>query len=347
MKNRVVEILEFFKFPADVIKHVCDSYNGGNRYYHNLWHVLEMLNYADLNCSRLSDEDKAALYFAIIFHDVVYDTRSKTNEEDSFAVFEHAIGPFSIESPEEWEKWQRIEAKVKEMIIATKEHNYSESLPEYVKIMIKSDLERLTIPFPQFWENTKQIMKEYYWVDFSDFRKGRMEFFKSYGPKVAFMGDQAQKNIEAAYNTLSVWEPKIATYPGSFNPFTVGHLNIIEKAEMIFDKVIISRGVNPEKKGAIITDLPSPIKDRYQIDNYTGLLTDYLNTKDYPLTVIRGIRNSTDLSYELNQYRWLQEFNKNIQVVSLFCDKEYEHISSSAIKSIKSFIGVDKTKWEL
>ncbi len=131
---------------------------------------------------------------------------------------------------------------------------------------------------------------------------------------------------------------KIAIYPGSFNPFHVGHLNILEKAEAIFDHVIIARGGNPFKKD--VERLPMPVKALAgrQIIEYDGMLTDFI--KDLPfknVTVIRGLRNASDLSYEITQYRYLQHFMPDIQVVSIFCAAEYEHISSSAIKALKVF----------
>lgn len=124
---------------------------------------------------------------------------------------------------------------------------------------------------------------------------------------------------------------KIGLYPGSFNPFHKGHYNILLKAEKIFDKVIIARGVNPDKAKST-WELPKVLEGR-PIVEYEGLLTDYMKTLSFDnLTVIRGLRNGTDLQYEITQYRFLQEFMPDIQLISIFCDKEFEHISSSAIR---------------
>ena len=71
---------------------------------------------------------------------------------------------------------------------------------------------------------------------------------------------------------------------------------------------------------------------------YDGLLTDFINSLKYDnITLIRGLRNSTDLQYELTQYRYLQELKPDIQVISIFCDKEFEHISSSAIRMLMQY----------
>lgn len=134
----------------------------------------------------------------------------------------------------------------------------------------------------------------------------------------------------------------VAVYPGSFNPFHRGHHNILLKAEKIFDKVIIARGVNPEKSD-LSAPIPKILGDRTCM-NYSGLLTDFIKGLPYDnITIIRGLRNSTDLQYEMTQYRYLQDQMPDIQLVSIFCDKEYEHISSTAIRLLTRY-GDDKIK---
>src|ERR1039457_943213 len=131
---------------------------------------------------------------------------------------------------------------------------------------------------------------------------------------------------------------KVAIYPGSFNPFHRGHYNILLKAEAIFDQVIIARGVNPEKAKASC-GLPKILDDR-TVMNYDGLLTDFIKTLPHDvkdIVVIRGLRNATDLQYEITQYRFLQEFMPEIKLISIFCDKEFEHISSSAIRYLSNY----------
>jgi pantetheine-phosphate adenylyltransferase len=133
---------------------------------------------------------------------------------------------------------------------------------------------------------------------------------------------------------------RIGLYAGSFNPFHLGHFNILHKAEKIFDEVILGVGQNPEKEKNefLVPDELTARKTR--IIFYEGLLTevvDKLEKEGFDVTVVRGLRNSTDMQYELNQYRYLQDLKPDIKVVSIFCDKEYEHISSSAIRMLKKY----------
>jgi pantetheine-phosphate adenylyltransferase len=148
---------------------------------------------------------------------------------------------------------------------------------------------------------------------------------------------------------------RLGVYPGSFNPFHRGHYNILQKAEKIFDKVIIARGFNPEKNNALLP-MPKLIMDNYIVRDYNCLLTEFIKESQivyFPekeevfhyenVTVIRGLRNSVDLQYEMNQYRYLQDLMPDIQLISIFCDKEYEHISSSGIRTLLKY-GSDKVK---
>lgn len=348
--EKIIKVLKDFGFDEKIINEVCQAYSETSRHYHNSTHIEEMLDYAALHNSGLSHIKKIALDLAIVFHDVVYVTKNKTNEEDSYLYFFQClsshIGNLFGNGVIPDEKLREINVSVEELIMATKNHNYDETLPEEVKIIIKADLQRLTIPFSDFWKNTKELMKEYSYVDWSDFKKGRMAFFKSYKDKVIFMGDSAINNIEQAYHTLSVWEPTIGVYPGSFDPFHIGHLRILEKASKIFDKVIVAVGKNPSKKtGASKSKIPQSISDNYQVDYYDGLLPDYLRTKEYQLTVIRGLRSGMDLYGEITQYRYLQDLMPEIQLINIFTDRDIEHISSTGIKILLDY--VEKTNYQI
>lgn len=142
----------------------------------------------------------------------------------------------------------------------------------------------------------------------------------------------------------------IAIYPGSFNKMHIGHLNIIEKAERIFGKgnVIVAIGVNPDKNYLERED-PKEIEKRLNrpVITYNKFLHELV--EDYEkegckVIIIRGLRNGIDLDYEVNQFRFISDFKKDINVIYLTCDKEYEHISSSAIRKIEQFGGPDMTK---
>lgn len=100
--------------------------------------------------------------------------------------------------------------------------------------------------------------------------------------------------------------------------------------------MIIARGVNPGKDKATY-ELPEILRYR-QTETYEGLLTEFVDGLGYDVTIIRGLRNGSDLQYELNQYRYLQELGgKNISVTAIFCDMEFEHISSTGIRQLEKY----------
>lgn len=151
--------------------------------------------------------------------------------------------------------------------------------------------------------------------------------------RLKFLSTLGKANL--AHDFLSAFEPKIAVFAGSFNPFHRGHFNVLQKAERIFDKVIVAFGKNPDKDQRS-WEIPKSIKNR-QIESYNGLLTDFMNGIGEEPILIRGLRNSTDFQYEQNQYRYMQELMPSINIVNIYCDKEFEHISSSGIRTLEKF----------
>jgi pantetheine-phosphate adenylyltransferase len=151
--------------------------------------------------------------------------------------------------------------------------------------------------------------------------------------RLTFLDKQLNSDLNKEF--LNQFSPKIGLFPGSFNPFHKGHYNVLQKAEQIFDKVIIAFGKNPDKKNKNF-NVPSTIKNR-QVEHFDELLTDLIKSLNQDLVIIRGLRNTKDFLYEQKQYRYNQDLMPNIKVINVFCDKEFEHISSSGIRTLEKY----------
>lgn len=133
---------------------------------------------------------------------------------------------------------------------------------------------------------------------------------------------------------------KIAIYPGSFDPITKGHLDILKNAAGIFDKVIIAVAHNGEKKGFLtVKDRVKLIKEsiidlkNVEVDAFEGLTIEYAKKQGADV-LIRGLRAVSDFEYEMQLSQTNSALCEDIKTVFLITKPEYNFISSSTIKEI-------------
>jgi pantetheine-phosphate adenylyltransferase len=133
---------------------------------------------------------------------------------------------------------------------------------------------------------------------------------------------------------------KICVYPGSFDPITNGHLDIIYRASKMCDKLIVAVLVNIEKKPAFsieerINLLNCVLSDRPDIvvDSFSGLLIDYMRQKN-AVAIIKGLRAISDYEYELQMASLNKYLNPDIETLFMMANVNYSFLSSSAVKEI-------------
>jgi pantetheine-phosphate adenylyltransferase len=138
---------------------------------------------------------------------------------------------------------------------------------------------------------------------------------------------------------------KIAIYPGTFDPITNGHLDLIKRALRTFDEVIIA--VAPSLKKQPLFSLQERLRlihaavkglKRARVDEFHSLLVDYVK-KCKGVAILRGLRAISDFEYELQLAHMNRRLNKNIETVFMMPSLEYGYLTSTIIKEIASFGG--------
>lgn len=133
--------------------------------------------------------------------------------------------------------------------------------------------------------------------------------------------------------------------PGSFDPPTNGHINIIERALNLFDKVIVAVAINTSKKTVFTPKermeiLKTLFKNRpnVEVDAFEGLLVDYARKKKCPI-ILRGLRTVQDYEYELQMSLANKKMAPDLETIFMMTESAFSHISSSIIKEVIYFGG--------
>ena len=142
---------------------------------------------------------------------------------------------------------------------------------------------------------------------------------------------------------------KIAVYPGSFDPVTFGHLDIIDRALQIFDGVIVAVAKNSEKNSLFTVperlDLLSKVlvdRPQARVDTFDGLLVDFVQKRGATV-IIRGLRAVSDFEFEFQLAQMNRSITKQVETLFMMTSVPYSYLSSSIVKEVSSLNGpVDK-----
>ncbi len=138
---------------------------------------------------------------------------------------------------------------------------------------------------------------------------------------------------------------RIAVYPGSFDPITLGHIDILTRGLELFDKVIVAIAHNIQKKSLFtVQERMDLIKksvngnENVLIDNFEGLLVDYVK-KVNARFVIRGLRAMSDFEYEFQMASMNRNLNQGMDTIFMMTSKDYFFVSSRTVKEVAAFGG--------
>ena len=139
---------------------------------------------------------------------------------------------------------------------------------------------------------------------------------------------------------------RTAVYPGTFDPVTNGHIDIIERALKLFDRLYVVVADNPQKKATfsgkervqMLKDALKKYKDSVLVEYYEGLLLNYVKKKKSNV-IIRGLRAISDFEYEFQRAQFNREFENDIETIFIMTKDDYAFLSSSIIKEIAMFQG--------
>ena len=135
---------------------------------------------------------------------------------------------------------------------------------------------------------------------------------------------------------------KIVIYPGSFDPITYGHLDIIKRAIKVFDKVIVAVAYDAEKEPLLdVSERVELLKQAVkglrgvEVDDFKGLVVDYVKKKNASV-VIRGLRMISDFEYEFQMALTNRKLASDIETIFMMPSESYSYLSSKLIKEIAS-----------
>lgn len=135
-----------------------------------------------------------------------------------------------------------------------------------------------------------------------------------------------------------------AIYPGTFDPITYGHLDIIKRSVRLFDHVVVAVSSNPSKNPLFTTEervaLIKEVCDinNVSIDSFNGLLVDYAETQG-ATALIRGLRAVSDFEYEFQMALVNRKLSEKLSTVFLMPHEQYTHLNSSIVREVASFHG--------
>ncbi len=147
---------------------------------------------------------------------------------------------------------------------------------------------------------------------------------------------------------MSQSDLRIAVYTGSFDPVTLGHLNVIQRCSRLVDQLVVGIGVNLDKQSLFTVDErvqqvreATSKLDNIEVRTFDGLAVDFVRQAGARV-MVRGVRSLSDIEAEFTMSLANRQLDPDIETVFLMASEEYSHVSSSLIKQIAALAGRDE-----
>jgi len=139
--------------------------------------------------------------------------------------------------------------------------------------------------------------------------------------------------------------PRLAVYPGSFDPLTNGHVDIIERAAQVFDRIVVAVLTNtskqpffrPEERVAIVREVFAG-RPQIEVETFDGLLVDYARHKKASV-IVRGVRGAADFEYEWQMALMNRHLDESIDTVFLMPSERFTYVSATLVREIAKLGG--------
>lgn len=316
----MVDALETFGVDNEKlsITDIMNMWNAPGRFYHTTeFHLFPLLEEIHNYPYFQNDHDKKMLIVVAIFHDIVYNKIGDKDVDDSVVVF--------IKSLKTDMSMTKDQHRIIKIISNTKDHKpRGDKLSDVFNELDCKVLEQDLTGLLQYERN---IFLEYQEYPFNSYKEKRLDVLRNLMRRERYM-------LPTLIEYVENFVPKIGIYAGSFNPFHTGHLNIVEKAENVFDKVILAQLRNPDKP---TPDTGSLLNLHRELMFSDGLLIDVVKEVEKQgadVTLIRGLRNISDFEEEEKLAYYLKQQKSDIKIAYFMCDPGYKFVSSSDVRTL-------------
>lgn len=143
-------------------------------------------------------------------------------------------------------------------------------------------------------------------------------------------------------------DPRIAVYTGTFDPITLGHLNVIERGSKLVDRLIVGIGINPgkeplfttEERVKLVGEVVAPMGN-VEVQAFDGLAVHFVREMKARV-LLRGVRTLMDIEHEFTMTLANRKLDPGIETVFLMADEEFSHVSSSLVRQVATLAGDDE-----